>query len=97
MTWRSERRIAAVTDRVVHDYAAIAVWQYARRANMALHDEVMQAFSGAPPMTHVRSDPAVTTRTVDAHVAELRRKREVNPAEPRHILTVHKVGYRLRI
>ncbi len=58
MTWRSERRIAAVTDRVVHDYAAIAVWQYARRVNMALHDEVMQAFSGAPGMTHVRSDPS---------------------------------------
>ena len=42
-------------------------------------------------------DSSVTTRTVDAHVAELRRKLEVNPAEPRHILTVHKVGYRLRI
>ena len=41
-------------------------------------------------------DRSVTTRTVDAHVAELRRKLEVNPAEPRHILTVHKVGYRLR-
>lgn len=42
-------------------------------------------------------DSSVTTRTVDAHVAELRRKLEVNPAEPRYILTVHKVGYRLRI
>lgn len=42
-------------------------------------------------------DSSVTTRTVDAHVAELRRKLEVNPAEPQHILTVHKVGYRLRI
>ena len=41
-------------------------------------------------------DASVTTRTVDAHVAELRRKLEPNPAEPRNILTVHKVGYRLR-
>jgi two-component system alkaline phosphatase synthesis response regulator PhoP len=39
---------------------------------------------------------SVTTRTVDAHVAELRRKLEVDPAEPKHILTVWKVGYRLR-
>jgi two-component system alkaline phosphatase synthesis response regulator PhoP len=39
---------------------------------------------------------AVTTRTVDTHVAELRRKLEANPAEPRHILTVWKVGYRLQ-
>jgi two-component system, OmpR family, alkaline phosphatase synthesis response regulator PhoP len=38
---------------------------------------------------------AVTTRTVDTHVAELRRRLEDNPAEPRHILTVWKVGYRL--
>ena len=42
-------------------------------------------------------DNSVTTRTVDAHIAELRRKLEINPAEPRHILTVHKVGYRLRL
>jgi DNA-binding response OmpR family regulator len=42
-------------------------------------------------------DNSVTTRTVDAHIAELRRKLETNAAEPRHILTVHKVGYRLRL
>ena len=36
----------------------------------------------------------IMTRTVDTHVAELRRKLELNPAEPRHIVTVWKVGYR---
>ena len=36
----------------------------------------------------------VMTRTVDSHVAELRRKLEAHPAEPRHIVTVWKVGYR---
>ncbi|CAA9353160.1 MAG: hypothetical protein AVDCRST_MAG40-3010 [uncultured Gemmatimonadaceae bacterium] len=36
----------------------------------------------------------VSSRTVDIHVAELRRKLEARPAEPRHILTVWKVGYR---
>ena len=36
----------------------------------------------------------VQTRTVDAHMAELRRKLEENPADPRHFLTVWKVGYR---
>jgi two-component system, OmpR family, alkaline phosphatase synthesis response regulator PhoP len=40
---------------------------------------------------------SVTTRTVDAHVAELRRKLESDPAEPKYILTVWKVGYRLRV
>ena len=34
------------------------------------------------------------TRTVDTHVAELRRKLESDPSAPRHILTVRKAGYR---
>ena len=38
---------------------------------------------------------AVITRTIDTHVAELRRKLERDPAKPQHILTVRKVGYRL--
>ena len=37
----------------------------------------------------------VMTRTVDIHIAELRRKLEDDPTEPRHILTVWKAGYRL--
>ncbi len=37
----------------------------------------------------------VMTRTVDIHIAELRRKVEHDPSQPRHILTVWKAGYRL--
>ena len=37
----------------------------------------------------------VLSRTVDTHVAELRRKLEADPAAPNHILTVRKAGYRL--
>jgi two-component system, OmpR family, alkaline phosphatase synthesis response regulator PhoP len=36
----------------------------------------------------------VMTRTVDSHIAELRRKLEDDAAAPRHIVTVWKVGYR---
>lgn len=39
---------------------------------------------------------AVLSRTVDTHIAELRRKLEEDPGAPRHILTVHGSGYRLR-
>lgn len=39
---------------------------------------------------------AVITRTVDTHVAELRKKLEADSSAPRHILTVSKVGYRFR-
>jgi two-component system alkaline phosphatase synthesis response regulator PhoP len=38
---------------------------------------------------------SAVTRTLDTHVAELRRKLEPDPAAPRHILTVRKVGYRI--
>jgi DNA-binding response OmpR family regulator len=38
----------------------------------------------------------IMTRTVDVHIAELRRKLEEDPANPRHILTVRKAGYRLK-
>ena len=37
----------------------------------------------------------VASRTVDIHVAELRRKLEPGAEPPRHIITVRKVGYRL--
>jgi DNA-binding response OmpR family regulator len=36
----------------------------------------------------------VLTRTVDSHVSELRHKLEDDPDDPRHILTVWKIGYR---
>ena len=38
--------------------------------------------------------PDVSTRTVDIHVFELRAKLEPNPAQPVHIITVRKTGYR---
>lgn len=38
----------------------------------------------------------VMTRTVDIHIAELRRKLEHDPSTPKHILTVWKAGYRLQ-
>lgn len=40
-------------------------------------------------------DPRHSTRTLDNHVARLRKKIEVDPAAPRFVVTVHGVGYRL--
>jgi len=37
----------------------------------------------------------VMSRTVDTHVAMLRRKLEYDPAHPRHIVTVRTFGYRI--
>ena len=40
------------------------------------------------------SDAAVTTRTIDNFVLRLRKLIEVNPAEPKYILSVRGTGYR---
>jgi two-component system alkaline phosphatase synthesis response regulator PhoP len=39
-------------------------------------------------------DSTAFTRTVDTHMARLRQKIESVPAEPRHFITVHRVGYK---
>ena len=49
----------------------------------------------APPGGLGLRDACPLTRTVDMHIAKLRRKIEPDPAEPSVIVTVHGVGYRL--
>ncbi len=39
-------------------------------------------------------DSIPVTRTVDTHIAKLRKTLEDDPADPRFILTVHRVGYK---
>lgn len=62
---------------------------------LALHDRGGEVASREDLLQEVwgySSD--VVSRTVDTHVAELRRKLEADPAHPKHILTVRKIGYR---
>jgi two-component system response regulator VicR len=40
-------------------------------------------------------DQYPTTRTIDNHLGLLRNKLEEDPANPRHLITVHGVGYKL--
>lgn len=40
-------------------------------------------------------EESITTRTVDNFMLKLRQKIESNPANPRHIITIHGVGYKL--
>jgi len=41
-------------------------------------------------------DDTPLTRTVDVHVSKLRKKVEPDPHHPKHLITVHGVGYKLR-
>ncbi len=58
----------------------------ARSPDVVSRDELLDAVWG--------QDCYPTTRTVDTHIANLRVKLETNAQKPRHILTVHGVGYR---
>jgi DNA-binding response OmpR family regulator len=40
---------------------------------------------------------SIGDRTIDTHLLHLRQKLEHDPREPRHLLTVHGVGYRLAV
>ncbi|MBP1768694.1 MAG: DNA-binding response regulator, partial [Candidatus Aminicenantes bacterium] len=59
----------------------------ARAGEVVTRDELLDEVWGY--------DRFPTTRTVDNHIALLRSKIEANPAEPRFLLTVRGVGYRL--
>ena len=59
----------------------------ARGATVTRDDLLQQVWGYARP---------VSTRTVDTHVHALRAKLEDDPAFPAHLLTIRKVGYRLR-
>ena len=39
-------------------------------------------------------DSSAFTRTVDTHMARLRQKIEQIPGDPRHLITIHRVGYK---
>ncbi|MEQ9568705.1 MAG: response regulator transcription factor [Longimicrobiales bacterium] len=65
---------------------------------VALHERRGAVASRAELLSEVWDyrNTDVATRTVDIHMAELRRKLEDNPSEPRFLLTVRKAGYRLK-
>jgi two-component system alkaline phosphatase synthesis response regulator PhoP len=58
-------------------------------------DHSEQVVSREALLNHVWGyDSSAFTRTVDTHMARLRQKVESTPSEPRHLLTVHRVGYK---
>jgi DNA-binding response OmpR family regulator len=58
-------------------------------------DHVDEVVSRESLLNHVWGyDSSAFTRTVDTHMARLRQKVETVPAEPRHFITVHRVGYK---
>jgi two-component system alkaline phosphatase synthesis response regulator PhoP len=78
-------RGGAPLDLAPREYAILACL-LARRGEVVTREQLLQVAWGyeRPPLT----------RTVDMHIAKLRRKIERDPAAPEWIVTVHRVGYR---
>lgn len=70
-----------------HKEFEILHYLYDQKNAVVSRDELMEKVWGY--------DTEVTTRTVDNFIVKLRQKIEVNPNEPRIILTVHGIGYKL--
>ena len=74
------------------------------RTRMTAQEAALLEYLVARPCTDVgreeilrevwRASPNVVTRALDHTVSRLRRKIEIDPAEPVHLLTAHGVGYR---
>jgi DNA-binding response OmpR family regulator len=61
-----------------------------------LASEPGRAFSRDDLVRHLWDDDfAGDRRAIDVHISNLRRKLEANPREPRRLLTVRGIGYRL--
>ena len=58
-----------------------------RAGDVVTRDELLELVWGY--------DKYPTTRTVDNHLAQLRSKIEEDPSDPRYLITVHGVGYKL--
>jgi len=60
-----------------------------------LIDHANEVVSREALLDHVWGyDTGALSRTVDTHIARLRQKIEMVPGEPKHLITVHRVGYR---
>jgi len=64
---------------------------YAHRERPVPRDELLARVWG------YAKDLGIETRTVDIHIAKIRRKIEPDPGQPRYLVTVRGAGYRLRV
>jgi DNA-binding response OmpR family regulator len=83
---RKVTRAGVVVPLTPKEYALLAAL-ISRNSAVVAREELLREVWGY--------DPEVVSRTLDTHLAELRRKLEKDPHHPRHILTLPRQGYRL--
>jgi two-component system alkaline phosphatase synthesis response regulator PhoP len=100
-----ERRISSFGD-VIVDFASRTVTKRGEAVSLSRKEfDLLAALLEKENVVVPRLDlmravwgyaDSVITRTIDTHIAELRRKLEDNPRMPEHILTAPTIGYRLK-
>lgn len=70
-----------------HTEAEILKYLWSRKNQIVRRDEIMKHVYGI--------DGEITSRTIDNFIVKLRQKIEEDAAEPKFIITVHGVGYKL--
>ncbi len=75
-----------VEERMTTHEAGVLSYLIAHKGKDVSREELLQHVWGY--------SPTMATRTVDNQILKLRKKVEIQPADPRHILTVHGTGYR---
>lgn len=83
---RYEARKAAQRIEMTRKEFGVLRYLAARAGEVATREELLDEVWGY--------DATPTTRTVDNHIAMLRAKFEADPSQPRHLQTVHGVGYK---
>lgn len=73
-------------ERLTTHEAGVLAYLIARAGSDVSREELLERVWGY--------SPSMQTRTVDNQILKLRKKIEKVPADPRHILTVHGLGYR---
>ena len=95
-----ERRVGGVTiDPVAHevriDGAAVTLTPTQFRILEVLAEHVGQTLTRDQLLQRVSADGDVYDRTLDRHIANLRARIERDPANPRYIVTVFGIGYKM--
>jgi DNA-binding response OmpR family regulator len=89
---------------VTIDFKACEAWKGGRRLDISPRELKLLAYFLQHPGEVISREKLLDavwdynailyTRTVDMHIAKLRKKIEDNPADPKHIITVHRLGYK---
>jgi DNA-binding response OmpR family regulator len=101
--WRS-RKQTYVFENVVVDFASMDVTRDGEKIPLTTKEFKTLEFMMKHAYQVVSRDELLTevwayrnypcTRTIDNHILKLRQKLENDPAEPRHFLTIHGVGFK---